>query len=139
MSTRVLANGCAFKEDTTASSSYTTVPGVYEIKLPDEYDYNEIEATALDDTFENNIIGIQKGRMVEVKMYWDGANATQIKLRTKAALGTTSIYKIVTSDATPITYTFTGYIQFLGDTTSTPKDAFSKTCKIRLTTAITIA
>jgi hypothetical protein len=135
MSTRVLTDGSAFKEDTLASSSYTTVPGVFEITLPDDYEFNLTEATALDDTVENNVLSIQKAQKCMVKIYWDEANSTQQKLRTKAALKTTAIYKVVTTDGTPITYTFTAYIEKLGGTVYAPKGVATKEITLLLTTA----
>jgi hypothetical protein len=137
MSTRVLTHGSAFKEDTLASATYTIVFGVYEISLPEDNDFNESEATALDDTFENNVIGIQKGRMCKIKLYWDEGNATQVKLRTKADLKTTAIYKVVSVDGTPITRTFTAYITKIGETVYGPKQVAEKTIELRLTTVIT--
>ena len=138
MSTRVITDGSVLKEDTTASGSYTTVPGVYEIAMPDEYDFNTTDVTALDDTIENNIVSIQKSQTCSAKIWWDEGSATQVKLRTKAALKTTSIYKIVTVDGTPKTHTFTAFIEKLGDTTFAPKGAASKTCMLRLTSSIVI-
>jgi hypothetical protein len=135
MSTRVLTDGSAFKEDTLASSSYTTVPGVFEITLPDDYEFNLTEATALDDTVENNVLSIQKARKCMVKIYWDEENSTQQKLRTKAALKTTAIYKVVTTDGTPITYTFTASIVKLGGTVYSPKGVAIKELELLLTTS----
>lgn len=139
MSARVITDGSAFKEDTLASASYTTVPGVYEITLPDDYEFNITEATALDDTVENNVVSIQKAQKCMVKIYWDEANATQLKLRTKAALKTTAIYKVVTVDAVPITYTFTATITKLGGTVYSPKGVATKEMELLLLSTTAMA
>lgn len=131
--TRVLGAGTLVKHDHNADSSYTTISQVERVKVPDDFDFNETEVTALSDTTEQFVRGIQKAKMCEITVYWDEADTSHTNLRTGADDDDGFPWQIVTADATPKTISFNGYILKIGDTTMATKDAVMKTITVRLT------
>jgi hypothetical protein len=136
---RKLGKGTVVKHDHNDDSSFTTINQVESVKLPDEYDFNETEVTALEDTTEQMVRGINKARALEVVVYWDTSDTGHTNLRTGAADADGFPWKIITTDATPETWDFEGFILKLGDVTVTSKGALMRTITVRLTTDITIS
>lgn len=130
---RVLADGVVVKHDHNSDSSFTTLNQVASVELPDDFDFNETEVTALSDTTEQHARSMQKGKQCKVNLYWDESDTGHTNLRTGASEADGFAWEVTTSDETPKTISFDAFILKLGETTLSPKGAVMKAVTLRLT------
>lgn len=136
---RKLGKGTLVYHDHNDDASYTLINQVESVTLPNEYDYNETDVTALADTTDQTVRGTQKVREVKMVLFWDTSDSGHTNIRTAAGVEAGVPWKIVTTDATPETWTFDAYVLMLGDATLDSKGAIKRSVTLRLTSDITIA
>jgi len=112
--------------DTSVSpNAYVAIPDVINITGPSG-SATIIDATALDDTAKNKIMGLPDEGQVQMSLIWGGetSNAAQVFVRTSRASQTLVTFKITLTDSPQSTYTFTAYVT--GWSLSTAVDDLTK-------------
>lgn len=122
----------------SATSTYTTIPGVQDFDLPVVGSRDEIDVTSHDSSgdYEETVLGIIRTQEISVPMVWDGTNAHHAAMLAHAQAGTSENFKVTAKDTK--TYSFAAYVKAVN--ISFPVNgAQTATMTLKVTGAITVA